>query len=54
MVEFVDKKVSIITNDGRLIVGMLKGFDNVTNVILEGSEERVFSQDEGVERIPLE
>ena len=53
LVEFVDKKVSIITNDGRLIVGMLKGFDNVTNVILEGSEERVFSQDEGVERIPL-
>ena len=51
--EFVDKKVSVITNDGRLIVGTLKGFDNVTNAILEGCEERIFATDEGVERVPL-
>jgi len=46
--ELVNKKVSVITNDGRNIVGKLKGYDQVTNVVLEGSHERIFSLETGV------
>jgi hypothetical protein len=35
--------VSIITNDGRNIVGILRGFDVTTNLILESCHERVYS-----------
>jgi U6 snRNA-associated Sm-like protein LSm8 len=48
LTEFVNKTVSVITNDGRNIVGKLKGYDQVTNVILEGSHERIFSEENGV------
>ncbi|KAF9619231.1 hypothetical protein IFM89_005785 [Coptis chinensis] len=39
----VDQQISIITNDGRNIVGVLKGFDQETNIILDESYERVYS-----------
>ncbi|KAK8939847.1 hypothetical protein KSP40_PGU010811 [Platanthera guangdongensis] len=39
----VDQTISVITNDGRNIVGILKGFDQATNVILDESHERVYS-----------
>ncbi|CAL9031827.1 unnamed protein product [Prunus brigantina] len=39
----VDQTISVITNDGRNIVGVLKGFDQATNIILDESHERVFS-----------
>eukprot|EP01039_Chlorochromonas_danica_P004882 gene4882-5350_t len=45
--------VSIVTNDGRNIVGRLRGYDQTINVILEGSHERVFSEDKGVIQNPL-
>ena len=35
--------VSVITNDGRNIVGILRGFDVTTNLILEDCHERVYS-----------
>ena len=35
--------VSIITNDGRNIVGVLRGFDTTTNLILDDCHERVYS-----------
>ncbi|GAA6063677.1 hypothetical protein JCM10212_000413 [Sporobolomyces blumeae] len=51
---YVDKQVQVVTQDGRTIVGELKGFDQTTNVILSGSTERVFStDDEGTEEVPL-
>ena len=50
MVEFKDKVVSIITCDGRNIVGTLKGFDQVTNVVLEDCHERVYSETAGVQQ----
>lgn len=50
---YVDKVVQIVTNDGRNIVGVLKGFDQTTNVILEECHERVFSMAAGVEQIVL-
>ncbi|VDM01255.1 unnamed protein product [Schistocephalus solidus] len=45
--------VNIITSDGRSIVGTLKGFDNVINLVVKDSHERVFSPVDGVERVPL-
>ncbi|KXS21003.1 U6 snRNA-associated Sm-like protein LSm8 [Gonapodya prolifera JEL478] len=50
---YMDKTVQIITNDGKVILGTLKGVDTSVNVVLHGSTERVFSQDEGVEIVPL-
>jgi hypothetical protein len=35
--------ISVITSDGRTIVGMLRGFDQTTNLILEDCHERVYS-----------
>ncbi len=44
--------VSVVTCDGRIIVGILRGFDQRTNVILESSHERVYSEDAPIEQIP--
>lgn len=45
--------VSVITNDGRHIVGMLRGYDQSTNLILEQCHERVYRTTSGVEVIEL-
>lgn len=45
-----DQTVNIITSDGKVIVGTLKGIDNGTNIILDDSHERVYSTDQGVEK----
>ncbi|CAG0881573.1 unnamed protein product [Darwinula stevensoni] len=45
--------VSIITADGRNIVGTLKGFDQTINLILDDSHERVYSSSQGVEQVVL-
>ncbi|XP_014677696.1 PREDICTED: U6 snRNA-associated Sm-like protein LSm8 [Priapulus caudatus] len=50
---FVNHTVSVITSDGRNIVGMLKGFDQTVNLILDESHERVYSTVTGVEQIVL-
>jgi U6 snRNA-associated Sm-like protein LSm8 len=50
---FMDKVISVITGDGRNIVGMMKGFDQTINVVLEDSHERVYSESAGVAQIPL-
>ncbi|EGG08400.1 uncharacterized protein MELLADRAFT_105058 [Melampsora larici-populina 98AG31] len=48
-----DKRVLVITQDGRTITGDLKGFDQTTNIILSESIERVYSADEPMEEVPL-
>lgn len=48
-----DQSVSIITSDGKVLVGTLKGIDNGTNIILDDSHERVFSTEQGVEKHQL-
>lgn len=48
-----DQTVSIVTSDGKVLVGTLKGIDNGTNVILDDSHERVFSTERGVEKHQL-
>eukprot|EP00906_Rhabdomonas_costata_P006852 RCo009926 len=50
---FVDKLVSCLTNDGRHIVGTLRGFDQCVNLVLEESQERVYSATAGVEEVAL-
>ena len=51
--EMIGKQISVITCDGRNIVGTLRGYDQVTNVILEECHERVYSLDAGVEQVVL-
>ncbi|XP_054163514.1 U6 snRNA-associated Sm-like protein LSm8 isoform X2 [Oppia nitens] len=50
---YVNHTVSVITADGRQIVGTLKGFDQTVNVILDDSHERVYSTSHGVEHVAL-
>ncbi|KAJ3109270.1 hypothetical protein HDU97_007764 [Phlyctochytrium planicorne] len=48
------EQVSVLTNDGRIVVGVLKGFDQATSIILRNAVERVFSATEGAEEVSLE
>lgn len=50
---YVDTTISVITNDGRNIVGILRGFDQATNLILDECFERVYSTKSGVEQLVL-
>ncbi|KAF7626087.1 U6 snRNA-associated Sm-like protein LSm8 [Meloidogyne graminicola] len=50
---FINKTISVITGDGRNIVGLMRGFDQTVNIVLEDSHERVYSLDTGVAQIPL-
>ncbi|KAJ7211229.1 hypothetical protein GGX14DRAFT_534619 [Mycena pura] len=50
---YVDRRVLLILQDGRVIVGVMAGFDQKSNVVLSDSKERIYSIDEGVEEIPL-
>lgn len=51
LVDYVDKRVGVVTNDGRLIVGRLRGFDQVCNIIMDKCIERIFVADQGVESV---
>lgn len=53
LAEIIDSTISIITNDGRNIVGVLRGYDQATNVIVDDCVERVFSTKAGVEHLEL-
>eukprot|EP01025_Chloroclados_australasicus_P040568 TRINITY_DN42434_c0_g1_i1.p5 TRINITY_DN42434_c0_g1~~TRINITY_DN42434_c0_g1_i1.p5 ORF type:complete len:101 (+),score=19.99 TRINITY_DN42434_c0_g1_i1:74-376(+) len=53
LTEMVESRIVVITNDGRVIVGLLKGFDQVTNLIMQDCEERIFSAELGVQQLPL-
>lgn len=45
--------VSVITNDGRHLVGLLIGYDLLTNLVLSQSHERIYSMDKSVEQLEL-
>ena len=51
--ELHGRLVSVITNDGRHVIGTLRGVDSVTNIILSGCKERVYSEEEGVQEVEL-
>ncbi|KAK0494500.1 hypothetical protein EDD18DRAFT_1174618 [Armillaria luteobubalina] len=50
---YVDRRVLVILQDGRAIVGVMAGYDQKSNVVLSDSKERVYSMEEGVEEVPL-
>jgi len=50
---YINKYVNIVTADGRIIIGTLRGFDQAINIILDDSHERVFSATDGVEQVLL-
>ncbi|KAJ3414242.1 hypothetical protein HDV05_006859 [Chytridiales sp. JEL 0842] len=50
---YVDSQVAVVTYDGRLIFGVLKGFDQMTNLILSKAVERIISPKEETEEVPL-
>lgn len=43
----------LVTQDGRVIVGLLCGYDSNGTIILANSVERLFSEDAPVEEVPL-
>jgi U6 snRNA-associated Sm-like protein LSm8 len=49
---YINKCVNVITNDGRVMVGMFQGFDVPINIILSNSHERVYN-DSGVSVIQI-
>ena len=49
----LSESVCIVTADGRIIVGLLIGHDNLQNLILNEAHERVYSVDAAVEELPL-
>ncbi|CAJ0579680.1 unnamed protein product, partial [Mesorhabditis spiculigera] len=51
--QFMNRPINVITGDGRSFIGLLKGFDQLVNIVLEDSHERVYSETQGVEKIPL-
>mmetsp|Transcript_26395 Transcript_26395/g.73782 ORF Transcript_26395/g.73782 Transcript_26395/m.73782 type:complete len:96 (+) Transcript_26395:74-361(+) len=42
--DLIEKQISVLTNDGRNVVGILQGVDQMTNIILTNSHERIFSE----------
>lgn len=53
LADYINRRVTVITNDGRNIVGTMLGFDQVCNVILEQSQERLFVNDNPVQLVQL-
>lgn len=49
----VDQIVSVVTCDGRVLVGFLRGFDQTVNLVLDECHERVYSKDAPVEQVIL-
>ena len=50
---FTTEQVCVITCDGRSIVGVLAGYDQLQNLILKEASERVYSPDADPETVPL-
>lgn len=42
---YIDKRVCVITADGRVLFGTLRAFDNQTNLVLTDTVERIFQGD---------
>lgn len=51
LAEFVGTQVTVITNDGKHYVGLLRGYDQATNLLLQECQERVYSTKSGVQII---
>lgn len=53
MADYLGKRVSVVANDGRVVVGKLLGFDQVSNLVLSECVERIFRADAGVDVVSL-
>uniref|UniRef100_A0A3B0NB57 U6 snRNA-associated Sm-like protein LSm8 n=1 Tax=Theileria annulata TaxID=5874 RepID=A0A3B0NB57_THEAN len=51
--QFIECSVFVISVDGRVFVGVLKGFDQLTNLVLYNCLERVYHPDAPVEELEL-
>mmetsp|Transcript_8268 Transcript_8268/g.14986 ORF Transcript_8268/g.14986 Transcript_8268/m.14986 type:complete len:99 (-) Transcript_8268:128-424(-) len=51
--EWSSKPVTVLTCDGRLITGTLAGYDQLQNLILQHSYEKVYSMESPMERVEL-
>jgi U6 snRNA-associated Sm-like protein LSm8 len=51
--EWTTKQITILTCDGRLITGILLGYDQLQNLILSKSYEMVYSMDSPPEKVEL-
>jgi len=51
--ELSGRIVSVITNDGRHVIGTLRGVDGVTNLLLSNCKERIYSEEDGVQEVDL-
>lgn len=43
----------LVTQDGRVLLGTLRGYDALGSLVLSHCIERIFSSDAGVEEVPL-
>ncbi|KLO19309.1 Sm-like ribonucleo protein [Schizopora paradoxa] len=50
---YIDRRVLLVLQDGRTIVGVLSGFDQRSDIILSQCKERIYSMDDPVEEVPL-
>ena len=51
--ELTNKSITLLTCDGRLITGILLGYDQLQNLILKHSYEKVYSMDAPMEKVEL-
>lgn len=47
----IGTQIAVITNDGKHYVGILRGYDQATNLLLQECQERVYSTKSGVQVI---
>ena len=53
LADMLEKNVSVLTNDGRNLTGILHGFDQITNLVLTHTTERIFDPNKPVEHLQL-
>lgn len=47
------ERVSVLTSDGRRMLGKLRAVDHLANLVLENSTERIYSLDSEMEEVAL-
>ncbi|KAI3629047.1 hypothetical protein CBS9595_000119 [Malassezia furfur] len=50
---YMEQRVLLVTQDGRVLLGTLRGYDALGSLVLSHCIERIFSADAGVEEVPL-
>ncbi len=51
--ELVGRRIAVVTNDGRVYWGRLEGLDQKINLVLLECEERVYSEAQPVDVVPM-